>query len=339
MSTGAGSYYERFGYLWPDMRAGNLLGAGSFGNVWELLDDEDAGHIEAVKEIPVPPETMGGLSEAKLQGLDIKGANLYFDGMKKCALEEAAMMMKLSSCPNIVRISDYRVCELDGQNDNAVCIIFIRMERLQPLKERLITEGISIGEILQLGIDICTALEECSRYGILHRDVKPENIFCVPGQDVFKLGDFGTAKYVARSTSGKELFGTLSHIAPEVYNGSKFTYAGDLYALGMILYKLLNDNRIPFLPPYPEPYLPEDRDRALSLRLEGAELGLPSAAYSQISSHHPTLRVDVDALAVIKKVSAIAVKAVSPVPEKRFSDAAELRLALEGVKHDITHRT
>ena len=339
MSTGTRPYYERFGYLWPDMRAGSLLGAGAFGNVWELLDDEDAGRIEAVKEILGPPESMGGLREAKLQGLDIKGANIYFEAMKKRALEETAMMMKLSSCPNIVRISDYRVCELDGQNDNAVCVIFIRMERLQPLKERLITEGITVGEILNLGIDICTALEECSRYGIVHRDVKPENIFCVPGQDIFKLGDFGTAKYSARSASGKELPGTLSHIAPEVYNGSKFTYAGDLYALGIILYKLLNDNRIPFLPPYPEPYLPEDRDRALSLRLEGVEFGLPSAAYSEISSPHPTLRVDVNALAIMKKVSVIATRAVSPVPEKRFSDATDLRQALEEVKHDITCRT
>ena len=339
MSNGTGSYYERWGCFWPDMRTGSLLGTGSFGNVWELLDEEDVRHTEAVKEILVPPESMGGLREAKLQGLDIKGANIYFEAMKKRALEETAMMMKLSSCPNIVRISDYRVCELDGQNDNAVCVIFIRMERLQPLKERLITEGITVGEILNLGIDICTALEECSRYGIVHRDVKPENIFCVPGQDIFKLGDFGTAKYSACSASGKELPGTLSHIAPEVYNGSKFTYAGDLYALGIILYKLLNDNRIPFLPPYPEPYLPEDRDRALSLRLEGVEFGLPSAAYSEISSPHPTLRVDVNALAIMKKVSVIATRAVSPVPEKRFSDATDLRLALEEVKYDITRRT
>lgn len=310
-----------------------------FVNVWELLGNEDDGHGEAVKEILVPPESMGGLREAKLQGLDVKGANLYFEAMKRCALEETAMMMKLSSCPNIVRIIDYRVCELDGQNDNAGCVIFIRMERLQPLKERLITEGITIGEILQLGIDICTALEECNRHGIIHRDVKLENIFCVPGSNIFKLGDFGTAKYLSRSTSGKELFGALSNIAPEVYNGSKFTYAGELYALGMVLYKLLNDNRIPFLPPYPEPYLPKDRDKALSLRLKGAEFGLPSAAYSQISSPHPTLRVDVDTLAVMKKVSVIAARAVLPVPEKRFSDATDLRIALEGVKHDITFRT
>ena len=177
MSNGTGSYYERWGCFWPDMRTGSLLGTGSFGNVWELLDEEDVRHTEAVKEILVPPESMGGLREAKLQGLDIKGANIYFEAMKKRALEETAMMMKLLSCPNIVRISDYRVCELDGQNDNAVCVIFIRMERLQPLKERLITEGITVGEILNLGIDICTALEECSRYGIVHRDVKPENIF------------------------------------------------------------------------------------------------------------------------------------------------------------------
>ncbi len=164
-------------------------------------------------------------------------------------------------------------------------------------------------------------------------------MFFVPGQDIFKLGDFGTAKYSERSTSGKELFGTLSNIAPEVYNGSKFTYASDLYSLGMVLYKLLNDNRIPFLPSYPEPYLPEDRSRALSLRLEGVEFGLPSAAYSQIYSPHPTLRVDVNALAIMKKVSVIATRAVSPVPEKRFSDATGLRQALEEVKHDITCRT
>ena len=334
MTSGAVSYYERLGGVWPDMHTGSILGTGSFGNVWELLCNDGTGKTEALKEILVPPESMGGLDEAKMQGLDSRGAKIYFEGMKRRALDEAEIMMKLSECPNIVRINGCAVCGLDGKDSNDLCVIFVRMERLQPLKERLISEGITIGGILKLGIDICKALEECQRQCVIHRDVKPENLFCVPGREVFKLGDFSTAKYAGTSQSGKELYGALSYIAPEVYSGKKFTYSSDLYSLGMILYRLLNDNRIPFLPPYPEPYMPEDRNRALSARLEGASPGLPSAAYSQPSSPHPALRIDAETLPAAVKLSAIAAKAVSTDPEDRYHDAAELGAALEDLEHE-----
>lgn len=334
MISDARPYYERFGSVWPNMHAGGLLGKGTFGSVWELISDDGFRQTEAVKEIVLPPESMGGLNEAKMQGLDSRGAKIYFEGMKRHVLDEAAIMMKLSACPNVVQIIDYKVCEFDSKEDNILCVIFMRMERLQPLKERLIFEGITIGGILKLGIDICKALEECERQCVLHRDVKPENLFCVPGREMFKLGDFGTAKYSDTSPSEKELPGALSYIAPEVYSGRKFTYTSDIYSLGMILYRLLNDNRIPFLPPYPEPYMPEDRDKALTARLKGATPGLPSVVYSQISSPHPVLRINAENFQTAGKLSSIATKAVSPVPEDRYHNAAELRAALEEAEHE-----
>ena len=99
---------------------------------------------------------------------------------------------------------------------------------------------------MKLGIDLCRSLEYCGQLHIIHRDIKPENIFVSRFGD-FKLGDFGIARELEKTMSTLSKKGTYSYMAPEMYRGEQYDSRVDIYALGLVLYKLMNHNRLPFL--------------------------------------------------------------------------------------------
>ena len=79
--------------------------------------------------------------------------------------------------------------------------------------------------------------------------------------------------------SGLSKKGTYNYMAPEVYRGGAYGFSVDLYSLGLVLYRLLNKNRTPFLPPPPEPISFRDREQALARRMSGE--ALPSPYYGE----------------------------------------------------------
>lgn len=317
------TFYHKYGPIWANLQTGELIGQGSFGNVWELLSDgKSTGQV--LKEVLVPPESAGGLIEARLQGLDEEGALLYYEGMKERALEEVLMMRHLFKYDEFVKIHDYKVCKLDkGQNDFG-WMLFILMERLVPFKKKLIDEGITISELYRLGADMCRALIALKNEGILHRDIKPENIFYDAKSKSYKLGDFGISYYKARETEAKGQPGTLTYMSPEVYKGKRFSFEDDLYAVGMLLYKLLNDNRIPFLTGYPIPYSPIERNQAMNKRFQGEEIP-PASIYAWAESgKHPSLVVKEGELQRACELERIARRAIDANPNNRFGSVEEM---------------
>ena len=72
--------------------------------------------------------------------------------------------------------------------------------------------------------------------------------------------------------SGLSKKGTYTYMAPEVFKGEEYGPSVDLYSLGIVMYRYLNKNRTPFLPPFPDPISPRDRDEALRLRMSGEKL-------------------------------------------------------------------
>lgn len=322
-------YYKLYPSIWAGYEAGELLGSGSFGDVYELKKKGTFERpIEAFKEIAVPPSSAGGISEALFQGLDEEGAKYYYEGMRQKALEEVSILKKLSNCDNIIKINDHKLFELPKGQEEYGWVIFVRMELLQPLKTKILQNGINITELSKLIIDLCSALEVCRSEGIVHRDIKPENIFYSSESRNYKLGDFGIACYFNRITEEKGQPGTLTHMAPEVYRGNPFDYTSDLYAVGMILYKLLNENRVPFLPDYPEKYSPVSRNQAIHRRLQGDEIPLPSIVRKASDKLISLLTVGNITEDGIKELSNIATNAINADKSKRYSSATELKQTL-----------
>jgi serine/threonine protein kinase len=128
--------------------------------------------------------------------------------------------------------------------------LFVREELLIPWRQSLPPE-----ELIKACIDVLCALEECAKRNILHRDVKPSNIFrTVSGS--YRLGDFNVACF----GSGKKAIGTSAYMAPEALRGSSCGITADLYSLGMTLYYGLN---------YP---MDISRDELLKKRMSGERL-------------------------------------------------------------------
>ena len=97
--------------------------------------------------------------------------------------------------------------------------------------------------VIKLGLDICVSLAEYDRLGLMHGGVKPSNIFLSP-EGEFVLGDINVAKLYEQSYPNTS--GIYVYMAPETLKEGVKTSVSDIYSLGIIMYKLLNNNRAPF---------------------------------------------------------------------------------------------
>ena len=142
---------------------------------------------------------------------------------------------------HIVIVYDYKFFY-----DEKTIDMFIRMEYLTNLEKYIQNKTVDSEFVIRMGIDLCKALEACERKEIIHRDVKPENIF-VNENETFKLGGFCFACELS-STLISRLAGTPLYMAPEAMSwGEKVDYCSDIYSLGLTMYRLLNDGNLPFM--------------------------------------------------------------------------------------------
>jgi len=144
------------------------------------------------------------------------------------------------SHPNIVNV--YDVGQENGQQ-------FIVMEYVEgeSLKELIRREApLALGFSLEIAAQICDAVQSAHDKGIIHRDVKPQNVIIAPGGKA-KVADFGLAKGLAWSSVSEAgvVLGTAHYLSPEQAQGQAATEASDIYAIGVLLYEMLT-GRLPF---------------------------------------------------------------------------------------------
>ncbi|HBZ72135.1 MAG TPA: hypothetical protein DEP35_21360, partial [Deltaproteobacteria bacterium] len=143
---------------------------------------------------------------------------------------------------NVVRTHDFG--EVDG-------VYFITMEFVegQSLKHLIQTRGsLPINVVLTVGKQLCRALEVAHEQGVIHRDIKPQNIIVEPS-GTLKVMDFGIARVAARSegmTQAGMAVGTPEYMAPEQLLGQDVDFRVDVYAAGAVLYESLT-GRTPFV--------------------------------------------------------------------------------------------
>lgn len=293
-------------HIWPDWTIEKQIGRGTFGTVWQAV--RHSGGLTsraAIKRISIPQDP-GELEALRSDGLDLQASRTYLKRIVEDFVNEIRLMESFKGIQNIVSIEDYKVIE---RTDALGWDIYIRMELLTPFSTYLCDRKMTQEDIIQLGCDICTALEFCARKKIIHRDIKPENIF-VNSFGSFKLGDFGTARNMESLTGGLSQKGTFNYMAPEVITGGDYDARVDIYSLGLVLYRLLNHNRLPFIS---EKQLlsPAERRNAFDRRIRGEQLPPPSDASDELAR--------------------VILKACAFRPEDRFESAAQLRAALQAL--------
>ena len=289
-----------------------LLGEGSYGKVFEIERSEFGQTYRAALKVITVPQSSAEVRSVISEGMSVSQAEAYFHGIVEELMHEFSIMFKLKGTANIVSCEDLRVLE---HPDGIGWDILIRMELLHPLLPYVYEHPMARRDIIRLGIDICKALELCQRYNIIHRDIKPENIFISDNGD-YKLGDFGIARTIERTTSGLSKKGTYSYMAPEVYIGKKYGFSVDTYSLGLVLYRMLNKNRGPFLPQPPEAITFSSREQALARRM--SDEPLPRPFYGE------------------GRLGEIVLKACAFDPKDRYSSPQQLRQELEAILYTQT---
>lgn len=252
---------------WPEWQTVELVGEGTFGSVYKAKK-EVYGNISyaAIKviEIPKEPREIRDLQQSDMDESSIKA---FYEDMIHNLMSEIQIMESMKSANGIVGIEDYKVV----QREPLKWEVFIRMEFLEDLQTYLDRHPMTGCEVVQLGMDLCESLKNCEIAGIVHRDVKIDNVF-VNRFGSFKLGDFGIAKQLGKTRAAMSQKGTNMYMAPEIFRGEPYDARVDIYSLGILLYRLLNKGRFPFMPLWPNPIKYSDDQKATFQRISGKSI-------------------------------------------------------------------
>lgn len=291
--------------VWPEWKITEKIGEGSFGKVYKAQRTEKGRSFYSAIKILTIPANKNELNSIRAESSDEKSTREYFENLVEECIQEVSTMEYFRGNSHIVSVEDYKVVEYLDEMGWDICI---RMEYLTSFTdycaERVLTEK----EVIKLGIDLSRALEYCGQQGIIHRDVKPENIFVSRFGD-FKLGDFGIARELERTMSGLSKKGTYSYMAPEMYRGGSYDRRADICSLGIVMYKILNHNRLPFLNLEKQFITYRDKENALTRRMSGEALTKPADASEELGQ--------------------IICRACAYEPENRYQTPEEFREALE----------
>ena len=267
--------------VWPEWELIEKIGEGSFGKVYKAKRTERGRSFYSAIKIISIPASKGELDSVRAEMNNEQSTREYFRNLVEDCIQEIYTMEHFCGNSHVVSFEDFKVVEY---LDEIGWDISIRMEYLTSFMDYCTGKELTEKEVIKLGCDLAMALIYCRKLNIIHRDVKPENIFVSRFGD-FKLGDFGIAREQAHTMSNMSKKGTYSYMAPEIYKGEKYDSSIDIYSLGIVLYKLMNQNRLPFLSLDKQLITYRDKETALARRMAGEKMPVPvnaSAAFSHI---------------------------------------------------------
>lgn len=300
---------EKLKQVWPEWQIEEKpLGRGAYGVVYKAMrNDNNIQSFAAIKVISIPADE-SEIDTLRSEGMSISATRTYFENLVTDFTREIQLMESLKGLPNIVDVSDYKVIE---RTDEMGWDIYIRMELLIPLGKYICDRKLTEQEVIEIGSDICTALEACEKLKIIHRDIKMGNILMNAFGD-FKLGDFGIARKLESRSTNLSMKGTYEYMAPEILNhNTHYDARVDIYSLGIVLYTLLNNRRIPFCDPYKQILGHEEREIAVERRRQGEQLPPPCNASPEMAD--------------------LILRATAFKPVNRFASATEMKNALLSV--------
>lgn len=264
------------------------IGSGAFGTVYKAVKNSALGeYVRALKHISLPTRRQYS-SVLNSMGGDAEKTDCYFAEMLNGIASEISLLSALSE-KKTAHIVRYYESDLETQEAPLRYDVYMLMEYATPLLDYIQQKGsFTVRDVVGVGLDSLEGIRVCHENGVIHRDIKEDNIFVSLDGD-YEIGDFGVSKVLRDSSRAESLKGTPNYLAPEVYlNKGGYTKSVDLYALGIVLYRLLNRGRNPFMPPFPKSYLAEDEDAAFEMRMRG--LAAPAPALGSVQIHDVILK-------------------------------------------------
>lgn len=294
---------------WAEWKIVEKIGEGSFGKVYKAQRSERGKFFYSAIKIINIPGSQSELNCVRSEAGDDQSVREYFRNLVEECIQEISTMEYFRGNSHIVSVEDFKVMEY---LDDIGWEISIRMEYLTSFMDYCAEKQLTEKDVIKLGLDLSKALGYCRKLNIIHRDIKPENIFVSRFGD-FKLGDFGIARELERTMSSFSKKGTYSYMAPEMYKGEKYDSRVDIYSLGIVLYKLMNRNRLPFLNLEKQFITYRDKENALARRMSGEPLKKPADAGEMFSG--------------------IILKACAYKPEDRYQTSEEFYNDLDDLQH------
>lgn len=197
--------------------------------------------------------------------------------------------------PNIVKIFDY------GEYNNLPYIVneFMKSQTLRDVLDY--KKNLGVNETCQIMLQLCDAISEVHSKNIIHRDIKPQNIYYLSDGTV-KLSDFGISVLLnspLNVNENKKVMGTVQYLAPELVYGKKCSFQSDIYAMGITMFELLT-GQVPF-----------DASK------------ISDIAYMQVNDEMPSVLTIIPTLP--KEIDKIIFKATAKDVKERYKTVADLR--------------
>ena len=290
--------------FWGLWQLEEFIGEGSYGKVYRIKREEFGETYYAALKWICLPQNQSEIQSLRNEGYDDASIADHYASVIKAFQSEIVLMSKLRGHSHIVSFEDHL---FEKRENELGWDILIRMELLESLPG-FFKKDRAVRDVITLGCDICDALTLCAKYKIVHRDIKPDNIFVNENGD-FKLGDFGVARQMEHTQTNMSRKGTPFFMAPEVYTGREADARADQYSLGLVMHRLLNAQQIPFAPAFDRILTHQEREEALLQRLRGEALPPP--------------------LQGSEKLKQIILKASNYQPKKRFAAPEEMKAALQ----------
>ena len=235
-------------------------------------------------------------------------------GLSSRFLQEAKVSASIQS-PHVTRVTDV---DQTPEGSPYLVMELLSGESLQTLLDR--RSKLPKDQAIDFALQILSGLEAAHALGVVHRDLKPDNVFITPstGGPVLKLLDFGIAKlrqtheYQRGLTRPGAIMGTPEYMAPEqLYAADKVDHRADIYSLGAILYEMLTGER---------PAYGDDAHQIVGQVAAGK--------VKRITEHDPSLG---------EVLSGVVHRAIDPDKNRRFPSAMDMRIALAPLSGELSH--
>ena len=200
--------------------------------------------LYVLKHISVP-ETQRQVDALILTGAaaDEEAAQKYYQQVVSDYRDELEQLETLASSPNLACFHSY---EITPKEEGVGFDVYLLAEQRTSLEAYLAETTITQSSAVNLAMDLCNALNDLRAAGLIHRDVKPANIFLSP-QSHFMLGDMGIAKIDELKYCSMPESMISPYSAPELFDlMANVNETVDLYAVGSILYRIYNGGHAPF---------------------------------------------------------------------------------------------